>query len=194
MTGSLDDAARSAGTPRTRALTENHPVRAAHAIGLICQFIDAFRHRFGVVPICRALSAQGLAIAPRTYWARKSRLPSRRSVRDALVTGLLAGMFEPGRDGRRAPESLYGAVKAWGHLRRRGVRVARCTVERIMRANGWRGSTRQARKVRTTVPDPVADSVRGYVQSGKVIACAVLCCAVLCWLGLTLAGAGCRCT
>ena len=54
MTGSLDDAARSAGTPRTRALTENHPVRAAHAIGLICQFIDAFRHRFGVVPICRA--------------------------------------------------------------------------------------------------------------------------------------------
>ena len=90
---------------------------------------------------------------------------------------MLAGIFEPGRNGRRAPESLYGAVKAWGWLRRQGVTAARSTVERIMRANGWRGSTRQARKVRTTVPDPVADSVRGYVQSGKVIARAVLCCA-----------------
>jgi putative transposase len=116
------------------------------------------------VPICRALSAQGLQIAPRTYWARKSRPPSRRSVRDALVTGLLAGMFEPGRDGRPAPESLYGAVKAQGHLRRRGVRVARCTVERIMRANGWRGNTRQARKVRTTVPDPVAERFPDLVK------------------------------
>jgi hypothetical protein len=31
ITGSLDEAALSAGTARTRALTENHPVRAAHA-------------------------------------------------------------------------------------------------------------------------------------------------------------------
>src|SRR6202021_1912657 len=77
-----------------------------------------------------------------------------RRGRDAAVTTMLAGMFEPGRDGRRVPESLYGAVKAWGHLRRRGVTVARCTVERIMRAHSWRGTTRQARKVPTTVPDP----------------------------------------
>jgi putative transposase len=68
---------------------------------------------------------------------------------------MLAGVFEPGNDGRRAPESLYGAVKAWGWLRRQGISVARCTVERILRANGWRGNTR-ARKIRTTVPDPVA--------------------------------------
>ena len=31
--------------------------------------------------------------------------------------------------------------------------MARCTVERLMRANRWRGVTR-GRKVRTTVPDP----------------------------------------
>ncbi len=31
-----------------------------------------------VVPICRALSAQGLAIAPRTCWARRRRPPSQR--------------------------------------------------------------------------------------------------------------------
>jgi putative transposase len=77
---------------------------------------------------------------------------------------MLAAMFEPGRDGRRAPESLYGAVKAWGHLRRRGVAVARCTVERIMRANGWRGNARQARKVATTVPDPVAERFPDLVR------------------------------
>ena len=34
------------------------------------------------MPICRALSAQGIAIAPRTYWARRSRPPSRRALRD----------------------------------------------------------------------------------------------------------------
>ena len=85
------------------------------------------------MPICRALSGLGLAIAPRTYRARKQRPPSARSLRDAVVTTMLAGIFEPGTDGRRAPESLYGAVKARGWPRRQGVAVARCTVKRIMR-------------------------------------------------------------
>jgi putative transposase len=43
----------------------------------------------------------------------------------------------------------------WAHLNRAGVEVARCTVERLMRANGWRGATR-AKKVRTTIADPAA--------------------------------------
>ena len=115
------------------------------------------------MPICRALSAQGLAIAPRTYWARRRRPPSRRALRDAAVTRLLAGVFEPGPGGRRAPESLYGAVKAWGWLRRQGVSVARCTAERIMRASGWRGNTR-ARKIRTTVPDRAAQRFPDLVK------------------------------
>jgi putative transposase len=121
---------------------------------VICAFIHAFKTAFGVVPICRALSAHGIAISPRTYHARRSRPPSRRAVRDAWLTKLLAGMFEPDGAGRRRPESLYGAVKAWGHLRRQGVAVARCTVERLMRANGWRGNVRGRRRTRTTVPDP----------------------------------------
>jgi transposase InsO family protein len=41
----------------------------------------------------------------------------------------------------------------WEHLRRQGIGVARCTVERLMRASGWRGVTR-ARTTRTTIPDP----------------------------------------
>jgi putative transposase len=120
---------------------------------VICAFLASVAGRFGVVPACRALSAHGVAISPRTYHARRSRPPSRRALRDRWLTGLLAAMFEPGERGRRRPESLYGAVKAWGHLRRQGITVARCTVERLMRANGWRGNTR-ARRVRTTVPDP----------------------------------------
>ena len=43
-------------------------------------------------------------------------------------------------------------MKVRGYLRRQGVKVARCTVERLMRANGWRGNSRGRRRVRTTVP------------------------------------------
>jgi hypothetical protein len=66
-------------------------------------------------------------MATRTYWAAKSRPPSRRALKDALVTRWLAQLFEPGEDGKKKPESLYGAVKAWAHLNRQGLRVARCT-------------------------------------------------------------------
>jgi len=126
-------------------------VRPAPA--LICTFINAHRDRFGVVPICRALSAHGARIAPRTYWARRSRPPSRRALADAALTEIMAGIYEPDENGRRPPESLYGSLKMWEHLNRQGIGVARCTVERLMRAHGWRGVTR-ARAVRTTVADP----------------------------------------
>src|SRR5208282_2112958 len=92
-------------------------------------------------------------IAPRTYWARRSRPPSRQAVRDAALAEILAGIYEPDENGRRPPECLYGSVKMWEQLNREGIPVARCTVERLMRAHGWRGMTR-ARAVRTTVADP----------------------------------------
>lgn len=105
------------------------------------------------MPICRALSAHGVKIAPRTYWARKSRPPSKRALADARVMEILAGIYEPDERGRRKPESLYGSLKMWEHLNRQGIPVARCTIERLMRVHGWRGVSR-ARTVRTTVPDP----------------------------------------
>jgi len=120
---------------------------------VICQFIDAQRVRFGVAPICRALSAHGVPIAPRTYWAHRSRPPSRRALWDMTVTEILAGIYEPDEQGRRRPESLYGSLKMWAYLQRNGVPVARCTIERLMRANGWRGASR-ARTARTTMPRP----------------------------------------
>ena len=105
------------------------------------------------MPICRALSAHGVPIAPGTYWARRSRPPSRRALADVALTAILAGIYEPDERGRRKPESLYGSLKMWEHLNRQGIPVARCTVERLMRAHGWRGVTR-GRTVRTTVADP----------------------------------------
>lgn len=71
------------------------------------------------------------------------------------VTEVPAGYYEPDEHGRRKPESLYGSLKMWAHLQREGIQVARCTVERLMNANRWRGATR-AKKVRTTIPDPAA--------------------------------------
>jgi transposase InsO family protein len=78
---------------------------------------------------------------------------------DATITEVLAGYYQPGvLDGpsRRPPESIYGSRKMWGHLHREGIEVARCTVERLMRANGWQGVTRRARPPRTTNSDPSA--------------------------------------
>jgi putative transposase len=49
-----------------------------------------------------------------------------------------------------------GAAKMWAHLNREGIEVARCTVERLMRGNGWQGVRRRARPPRTTEPDPAA--------------------------------------
>jgi putative transposase len=104
------------------------------------------------VPICRVLGQHGIKIAPGTYWAHRSRPPSRRALADVALTEILAGICEPDERGRRKPESLYGSLKMWEHLNRQGITVARCTVERLMRAHGWRGVTR-ARTVRTTTPE-----------------------------------------
>lgn len=121
----------------------------------MCEFISEHRTRFGVAPICQVLSDHGAKIAPRTYWAWLRRAPSKRALWDAVITEILAGYYEPGRNGWRRPESLYGSLKMWAHLNREGIEVARCTVERLMRRNGWQGVTR-AKKVRTTISDPAA--------------------------------------
>ena len=57
-------------------------------------------------------------------------------------------MWEDRKKGRR----LYGARKVWLQLRREGIEVARCTVERLMRDLGIAGVSAQRKKPRTTVP------------------------------------------
>ena len=62
---------------------------------MIVQFIDQYKHEFGVEPICRTLTAAGTQIAPSTYYAFKTRPPSKRAIRDeellVEIRDLLAG-------------------------------------------------------------------------------------------------------
>jgi putative transposase len=103
------------------------------------------------------LTEHGVPITPRTFHAWAKRAPSKRALWDATITEILSGYYEPDEHGRRKPESLYGSLKMWAHLQREGIPVAKSTVERLMRRNGWQG-VRRCKKVRTTIPDP--DAVR----------------------------------
>ena len=98
-------------------------------------FIDAHRDRFGVEPICRVLREHGCGIAPNTYWVAKKRPPSARSVRDVELAVEVRRVFAENL-------GVYGADKIWTQLNREGIRVARCTVERLMRAEGISGARR----------------------------------------------------
>jgi putative transposase len=98
-------------------------------------FIDSHRERFGVEPICRTLTEHGCKIAPNTYWAAKKRPPCARAVRDEELKAEIARVHAENL-------SVYGADKVWAQLNREGTRVARCTVERLMRQLGLSGARR----------------------------------------------------
>jgi putative transposase len=108
-------------------------------------FIDEFREEFGVEPICRVLP-----IAPSTYHAQKAiardpSLASKRARRDLELKDEIRQVWSLHRE-------LYGARKIWHALKREGVEVARCTVERLMREMGLKGVAR-GKKIVTTNPD-----------------------------------------
>jgi len=102
-------------------------------------FIDAFRDRFGVEPICRVLQ-----FAPSTYRSQKRRPRSARSIRDEALKVEIARVHGENF-------GVYGAPKVWAQLNREGIRVARCTVERLMCDLGLHGAVRGKTK-RTTIP------------------------------------------
>ena len=106
-------------------------------------FIGAHKDRWGIEPICRTLR-----VAPSTYYAATTRPASARSVRDAELTDGIRRVWDEHR-------KVYGADKVWAQLNRERTRVARCTVERLMRGLGLRGVVR-GKTVRTTVGDETA--------------------------------------
>jgi transposase InsO family protein len=106
-------------------------------------FIDARRSEFGVEPICAVLP-----IAPSTYSAAKGRPPSARAVRDGEL-------LEKIRDAWKTSRRRDGARKVWRQRRSEGVTFARCTVERLMRAESLAGVVR-GKRVFTTQPDETA--------------------------------------
>ena len=88
-----------------------------------------------------------MKIAPSTYYEARRRRPSRRTLRDAEIVELIRAAR-----GQRFI-ARFGARKMWLYLRRQGHDVARCTIERLMAANGWQGALR-GKRVQTTIPDP----------------------------------------
>lgn len=106
-------------------------------------YIDAHRDRFGVESICR-----GLPIAPSTYYAHRQQQadPTRRSRRahqDAWLRPAIQRVWDENHQ-------VYGPRTVWYQLTREDVRVARCTVERLMRDMGLRGAVRGRAWITTT--------------------------------------------
>ena len=119
-------------------------------------FIDAHRAAYGVEPICRVLQ-----IAPSGYYEHRARAADvtrrpARTQRDATLREAVRRVWE-------AHRRVYGVRKVWRQLRREGHAVARCTVARLMRAEGLRGIVR-GRRARTTVPEAAAERPLDLVQ------------------------------
>jgi putative transposase len=105
----------------------------------VTRFIDAYRDRFGVEPICRALE-----VAPSIYYAHKSRPPSARAIRDTQLKVEIKRVYKDNFE-------VYGAEKIWRQLAREGIQTGRDHVARLMRELGIRGVVRGAKR-RTTIP------------------------------------------
>jgi putative transposase len=110
-------------------------------------FIAAHREQSGVEPICARLP-----IAPSTYVRHRAAPidPTRRSARAQRDDDLRVAI----RRVWDANQQVYGPRKVWRPLRREQVRVAHCTVRRLMRAMGLVGTGRGRAWVTTTQADP----------------------------------------
>ena len=111
-------------------------------------FLDSHREELGIEPICREL-----AIAPSSYHDHAARLadPGKRSVRVRRDDEIKQQIRRVHGDS----SGLYGTRKVWHQIRREGATVAKCTVERLMRAMGLAG-VRRGKTTITTVSNPKA--------------------------------------
>jgi putative transposase len=125
------------------------------------RIVDELRGRFGVEPILRVLQ-----IAPSTYygWVARETDPGEREVTDRGLLSEIVDIHD--RSGQ-----TYGSPRVHATLARRGIRVGRKRVERLMRDHGlagaflrrgWRGgSTKQNPKA-----DPAPDLVNRDFTAG----------------------------
>ena len=80
---------------------------------------------------------------------REAEAPA-REIRDTVLKEKIMEVWE-GAKGRK----VYGARKIWLELNSRGIAVARCTVERLMRELGIRGASPGRKRPPATLPgDP----------------------------------------
>ncbi|ENL5214377.1 IS3 family transposase [Escherichia coli] len=105
--------------------------------------LDKLREQYGVGPLCSELH-----IAPSTYYhcQQQRHHPDKRSARaqrDDWLKKEIQRVYDENH-------KVYGVRKVWRQLLREGIRVARCTVARLMAVMGLAGVLR-GKKVRTTV-------------------------------------------
>ncbi len=112
---------------------------------MIKTFVDEHRGQFGVEPICKVLQFAPSAYRRHAARQRDPALISRRAQRDSELKRHVRRVWDNNMQ-------VYGADKVWKQMNREGIRVARCTVERLMRSMGLQG-VRRGKGVRTTVPD-----------------------------------------
>ncbi|EFC1423495.1 IS3 family transposase, partial [Escherichia coli] len=105
--------------------------------------LDKLRKLYGVGPVCSELH-----IAPSTYYhcQQQRHHPDKRSARAQRDDWLKKEILRV-YDGNH---QVYGVRKVWRQLLREGIRVARCTVARLMAVMGLAGVLR-GKKVRTTI-------------------------------------------
>nr|WP_172603439.1 IS3 family transposase [Escherichia coli] len=105
--------------------------------------LDKLREQYGVGPLCSELH-----IAPSTYYhcQQQRHHPDKRSARaqhDDWLKKEIQRVYDENHQ-------VYGVRKVWRQLLREGIRVARCTVARLMAVMGLAGVLR-GKKVRTTI-------------------------------------------
>ncbi|HCN4816812.1 TPA: IS3 family transposase [Escherichia coli] len=105
--------------------------------------LDKLREQYGVGPVCSELH-----IAPSTYYhcQQQRHHPDKRSARaqhDDWLKREIQRVYDENHQ-------VYGVRKVWRQLLREGIRVARCTVARLIAVMGLAGVLR-GKKVRTTI-------------------------------------------
>jgi putative transposase len=107
----------------------------------VSAFVDEYRVRFGVEPICR-----NLGVSASAYYERASGRLSARRLEDERLLGRIRGLHA-------ANYYAYGSRRMWKALVREGEQIGRGRVERLMRTSGIQGAKRRGKPWRTTTPD-----------------------------------------
>jgi putative transposase len=110
----------------------------------VSRYIEEYRGRFGVEPICRILGVSASA-----YYQRATGERSARQLEDERLLKRIRAVHE-------ANYCAYGYRRTWKALMRGGEHAPRCQVQRLMRDNGIQGAKRRGKPWRTTTPDPEA--------------------------------------
>ena len=107
-------------------------------------YVDEYRERFGVEPICRVLDVSASA-----YYERPKGERAARAIEDERLLSVIEHTHA-------RSHYAYGYRRMWKALLRVGETVGRDRVKRIMREAGIQGAKRRGPPWRTTRPDPRA--------------------------------------